>query len=376
VVFEVSLDELAGEAAPSVLARLRAASPVAWVEAMGGWLVISHELAVAVMRDPSTFTVDDPRFSTARVVGPSMLSLDGVAHHRHRAPFASPFRPAQVSRRFGVRVEALTADLVERIAADGVADLRAALAGPLAVGVVADALGLRDADAPTVLRWYSAIVEAVSTITAGGAPDAAAAQAMAELAAAVSDHREDSLLAGAYDALDPEEVVANAAVLMFGGIETTEAMISNALVHLLSRPYVLAAVAADPALLPVAVEESLRLEPAAAVVDRYATRPAALGGQQLEARDLVRVSIAGANRDPAVFSEPDAFDLHRPNLRAQLAFARGPHVCVAMDLARLETVVAVQTVLARLAGLRLVEPVVARGLVFRKPDAVPVRWGI
>ena len=359
-----------------MLARLRAASPVAWLEAIGGWLVSSHELAIAVMRDSSTFTVDDPRFSTARVIGPSMLSLDGLAHHRHRAPFASPFRPAQVSTRFGARIEALAADLIERIAADGVADLRAALAGPLSVGVVADALGLRNADAPTVLRWYSAIVGAVSTITAGGAPDPTAAQAMAELTSAVSDHHEGSLLAGAHDALDPQEVVANAAVLMFGGIETTEAMISNALVHLLSRPTVLAAVATDPALVPLAVEESLRLEPAAAVVDRYATRPVALGDQQIAARDLVRVSIAGANRDPAVFPDPDAFDLHRPNLRAQLAFARGPHVCVAMDLARLETVVGVRTVLARLPGLRLVEPVFARGLVFRKPDVVPVCWAI
>lgn len=376
VLFGVSLDELAGEAAPIMLARLRTASPVAWVEAIGGWLVVSHDLAVAVMRDPSTFTVDDPRFSTARVVGSSMLSLDGAAHHRHRAPFASPFRPAQVSSRFGVRIEALISDLLDRVAADGVADLRAALAGPLAVGVVADALGLRNADAPTVLRWYSAIVGAVSTITAGGAPDAAAAHAMAELTAAVCDHRQGSLLAGAHEALNPEEVVANAAVLMFGGIETTEAMISNTLVHLLSRPRVMAAVAADLALVPLAVEESLRLEPAAAVVDRYATRPATLAGQHIEARDLVRVSISAANRDPAVFPEPDAFDLHRPNLRAQLAFARGPHVCVAMDLARLETVIAVRTVLARLPGLRLVEPVGATGLVFRKPHAVPVRWDI
>jgi len=371
---DVSLDELAGADSPRVLAQLRASSPVAWVEAIGGWLVTSYELAVAVLRDAATFTVDDPRFSTARVVGQSMLSLDGAAHRRHRAPFAPPFRPAQVSERFGARIEAQVSDLLERIVPDGAADLRTALAGPLAVAVVADALGLRNADASTVLGWYAAIVGAVSTITAGGTPDAAAVQAMAELTAAVSDHREGSLLAGAHDALPPEEVVSNAAVLMFGGIETTEAMISNALVHLLSRRRVLATIAADPALLPLAVEESLRLEPAAAVVDRYATRPAALGDQRIGAHDLVRVSITGANRDPAMFPEPDAFDLDRSNLRAQLAFARGPHVCVAMDLARLETVIAVRTVLARLPGLRLVEPVVARGLVFRKPATVPVRW--
>ena len=68
------------------LARLRDAEPVSWLPALTGWLVTRHDLAVAVMRDSAAFTVDDPRFSTARVVGPSMLSLDGAAHGRHRAP--------------------------------------------------------------------------------------------------------------------------------------------------------------------------------------------------------------------------------------------------------------------------------------------------
>src|SRR5919204_819127 len=104
-----TLAELEADPHP-LLARLREHEPVSWLPVLGGWLVTRRDLALAVMRDPATFTVDDPRFSTAQVVGPSMLTLDGEAHHRHRAPFASPFRPAQVSRRFGVRVEALTAD--------------------------------------------------------------------------------------------------------------------------------------------------------------------------------------------------------------------------------------------------------------------------
>ena len=74
------------------LARLRAAEPVSWLAVLGGWLVTRYDLAVRVMRDPTTFTVDDPRFSTSRVVGPSMLSLDGADHARHREPFAHPFR--------------------------------------------------------------------------------------------------------------------------------------------------------------------------------------------------------------------------------------------------------------------------------------------
>jgi cytochrome P450 len=94
----------------------------------------------------------------------------------------------------------------------------------------------------------------------------------------------------------------------------------------------------------------------------------------------VRVSLAGANRDPAIFDEPDRFDHTRPNLAAQVAFAQGPHVCLGLHLARLEAKVAVGQALARLPGLRLaptpqaVREVVPRGLVFRKPRALHVVW--
>jgi cytochrome P450 len=169
-------------------------------------------------------------------------------------------------------------------------------------------------------------------------------------------------------------VVSNAAVLMFGGIETTEGMIANLVLHLLTNPSQMDIVRTDPARIPDAVEESLRLEPAAAVVDRYATRDVELAGASIARGDLVTVSLTAANRDPAVFDRPDDFDLLRPNLRHQLAFARGPHFCLGIDLARLETRVAVETALDRLPGLALTDPATPAGLVFRKPDAVHVRW--
>ena len=85
-----------------VLARLRAAAPVSWVPVLGAWLVTGYDLAVAVLRDARTFTVDDPRFSTAKVVGPSMLSLDGAPHARHRGPFNRAFRHDEVHARLAV----------------------------------------------------------------------------------------------------------------------------------------------------------------------------------------------------------------------------------------------------------------------------------
>jgi cytochrome P450 len=165
-------------------------------------------------------------------------------------------------------------------------------------------------------------------------------------------------------------------VLLFGGIETTEGMIANAVAHLLQHPDALEAVRADPALLAGAVEESLRLEPAAAVVDRYSTRPAEIGGARIGERELVVVSIAGANRDPAVFPDPDAFDVRRENAKLHVAFAHGPHVCIGMHLARMEADTALRRLLDRLPGLRL-DPAgdpAPRGLVFRKPAELRVRW--
>ena len=113
------------------------------------------------------------------------------------------------------------------------------------------------------------------------------------------------------------------------------------------------------------------------MIDRYATRDVTLGDAAIAAGDLVRISITAANRDPRTFPEPDRFDPGRENARRHLAFAAGPHVCVGMHLARLEAHVALATLLDRLPGLRLDpgRPAAIRGLVFRKPPSLHVRWG-
>jgi cytochrome P450 len=391
----VTLAELEADPHPQ-LARLREHEPVSWLPALNGWLVTRRDLALRVLRDGAAFTVDDPRFSTAQVVGPSMLSLDGAEHGRHRGPFMHGFSPAEVRSRLAGYVEAEAGRLVAALRPHGAADLRPGLAGPLAVGAVAEALGLGQTDPATVLEWYGAIVAAVSALAgapgpptapgpAGQSVSASGAQAFSMLDASLraviagGDGR-SSLLAAAAAAgdgtgLSSEEAVSNAAVLMFGGIETTEGMISNVILHLLSHPGQLARVTADPGLVPDAVEESLRLEPAAAVVDRYATRDVRIGAASIRRGDLVTVSLAGAGRDPAVFTDPDVFDVHRPNARLHLAFAHGPHFCLGAHLARLEAQAAVHAVL-RLPGLRLDpdHPSAPRGLVFRKPPALHVRW--
>jgi cytochrome P450 len=379
----VTVAELTDDPHP-VLRRLREAEPASWLPALGGWLVTRADLAERVLRDPRSFTVDDPRFTTARVVGPSMLSLDGPEHRRHRDPFARALRASPTSAELADASEREAVRLVEALAAAGrPAELRRGLAGPLAVAVMAHMLGL-DTPPARLLAWYDAIVAGVSELSATAGSDspavpAAAAAAFAELRAEVTtavSRGLPSVLAAAAAELGTDELVSNAAVLLFGGIETTEGMICNAVWYLLRTPVALGRVLADRTLVDAAVEESLRLEPAAAVVDRFATADVVLGSAAIRRGDLVRVSLAGASRDPAVFPDPDRYDLDRANARQHLAFASGPHFCVGERLARIEARAATGALLDRLPDLRL-DPAGAskpQGLVFRKPPALLVSW--
>jgi len=213
-----------------------------------------------------------------------------------------------------------------------------------------------------MLGWYDAIVASVTGVAAGVSPSEDGRAAFQALHDAV----EPSLKIGGD--LSRDEAVSNAAVMMFGGIETTEGMIANLVFHLLAN--------GEDAVEPNAVEESLRLEPAAAVVDRYATQDVELAGAPIKTGDLVEVSLAGANRDPAFFPDPDRFDVHRENARLHVTFAHGPHVCIGMHLARLEALTAARRLFERLPGLRLDpdRPTAPRGLVFRRPPTLDVLW--
>ncbi len=223
-----------------LLARLREREPVSWVPALRGWLVTRRDLVLEAMRDPETFTVDDPRFSTAQVIGPSMLSLDGEEHQRQRGPFARPFRLAPVRSRFTELIESEVERLLDLVQPAGAADLRSALAGPLSVRVMVAALGLEETDPAEALGWYAAIVAEVTAITAGAEPDGSGREAFRRLRASVTpalDRDPASSLvaaaAGEAGGLTRDQVASNAAVLLFGGIETTEAMIANAFLHVL-----------------------------------------------------------------------------------------------------------------------------------------------
>ncbi len=376
---EITLDQLSLDP-HQIWHRLRAEGPVVWVDAVNGWVIVDRATAVAAMRDDVTFTVDDPRFSTGQVVGPSMLSTDGAAHDHHRAPFADAFTTSALEDTITWCGEAASR-LVASIADDGEAELRTAIGAPLAVSTIVRTLGLSGVDDAEVLGWYRAIVAEVEAIIYGGLDKEKSLAANEALVAAVRRTIEANpagFLAGAAEHLTTTEVASNVAVIMFGAIETSEAATANALWHLLTHTDQLAMVLENPTLTPAAVEESLRLEPAASAVDRYATTDTELAGVAIAKGDFVQVSLAAANRDLSAFAEPDAYRIDRPNNRLSTTFAYGPHACLGIHLARAETIAAVTAVLRDLVDLRLDHgrSKGPQGLVFRKAAAVTATWRV
>lgn len=367
------VDDLTRDPHPALHA-MRADGPAVWIDELDVWLITTHELCRQVMLDSGTFTVDDPRFTTQQVIGPSMLSLDGLEHRRHRDPFSPSFRASRI-RDLEQLLRDQAAQFIGEIVDTGGGDLRGRVAGPLAAGAMAHLLDLEEVEVADILDWYQAIVGAVHVVTTSGVVPEAGRDAFAELHSTVARSMSGSELLGSVDnsgSLTVDEIVSNVAVLLFGGIVTAESSTAIAFTHLLANGAIEERLRARPEHVGSFVEESFRLEPSAAVVDRYATRDVALGGVTIEAGDLVRVSLSAANRDPAVFPAPDVLNIDRPNLGQSLTFARGPHACLGIHLARLETRVAVEMLLGHSNRWDLVGQETIAGLIFRAPESVQV----
>ena len=378
ITIDATVDELTVDPHP-ILAAARRRGPVVWLPALGAWVVTDRATAVAVMRDPERFTADDPRFSTSQVIGSSMLSTDGADHQRHRSPFNDWFASRDDLAALTDWMRADADRLVERTADDGRAELRSRLAAPLAADTLAHLLGLDPPGAEVLLEWYGQIVDAVQAITAGDEPGPESRRAYADLRQAILTATDAGRAAALLDArheLGDDDLAANAAVILFGGIETSEGATANAIWHLLTDPGTFAVIEADRSRIPAFVEESLRLEPAATQIDRYATADATIGDADIRAGDYVIVSLAAANRDPAVFPEPDTIRLDRPNARQHTTFALGPHACLGIHIARAQTIAVIDALLDQLPTIRLDAEAShgPHGLVFRKPPAVTAEW--
>jgi cytochrome P450 len=250
------------------------------------------------------------------------------------------------------------------------------------VRVIARLLGLPEEDFPEFHRLGIELIGLVADIDRGLAASESLREYFAGIVAERRAHPADDVISDLVAAdvdgehLTDEAIYSFLRLLLPAGAETTYRSSGNLLYLLLTHPDQFAAVRDDRALLPQAIEEGLRCEPPLLSIGRTATCDVELGGALIEAGEVITPHIGSANHDETRWDDPDAFDIFRPP-QPHIAFAHGPHMCLGMHLARLETRVLLNRVFDRLGDLELQldagDPHI-RGDVFRSPTALPVTF--
>jgi cytochrome P450 len=354
------------------------------------WLVTRRDDVLAILRDPETFSTDHPASPIRDTFGAQMLSAEGESQRRFKSACAPPFNRRAVDVDavpiVNVRVQRLLADMA-RGAPNEPVNLRAALAAPLALTVVADVIGIPEEMHDRIRKWYDAFAASLATHDSNSAArqhgrNSAAAfrEAVAPMIAEIATDPDETLLGhlvrqAPASRLSDDEILSNALIVLFGGIETTEAALLNALWALLTHDDARTASIADDVMLEPAIEESLRWEPAVQTCTRYAVRDVSVRGVAIAQGEIVQCMIGGANRDPEHFDDPDRFVISRPNAGDHVAFGFGRHYCLGAALARVEARVAIRGLCERWPRVRLdaTRDSSPRGHEFRKPPELWVR---
>jgi cytochrome P450 len=343
-------------------------------------VVLGHDEVAAVLRDGDTFSSSAYRDTFAVVMGHTILSMDEPEHHQYRGLIQQAFTRKAMERWENQIVAPVVDDLVGAIEGQGRADLVRDLTFPFPITVIARMLGLPE---DLRRRFHRLAVELIS-IFANVERGMAASGALAELFQREIDARRslprEDLISVLVQAeldgqrLSDDDIIAFLRLLLPAGAETTYRSSSNLLYGLLTNPDQLDALRTDRSLMPRAIEEGLRWEPPLTSIFRIASRDTELAGVRLPAGTPLMVVLGGANHDGDRYEHPERFDLFREP-RQHMAFAFGPHMCLGMHLARMETTVALNAVLDRLPNLRLdpdAPDLFIGGVGFRAPRSLPV----
>lgn len=348
-----------------------------------GWLsVLGYDEVREVLRDNESFSSLILEELMGPIMGRTIVALDEPEHRVHRALVAPAFRSKLLARWEDELVGRVVHEVIDAFAADGRADLVRQLTFAFPVRVIARILGLPDDDRAQFQRWSLELISAPVDWERGIAASEALRAYFAEVVAARRREPEDDLISELVEVdidgerLTDEEIYAFLRLLLPAGVETTYRSIGNLLFALLTHTEQLADVRRDPDLRVAAIEEGLRWESPLLLVARRAIRDVRVGGVDIPAGTGLNVVVGAANRDERRFADADRFDVHRPPV-PHVSFGFGPHVCLGMHLARLESRVALDAVLARLPDLRLDPDEPAPrivGSIMRSPDALPVRF--
>jgi cytochrome P450 len=333
-----------------------------------------------VLRDGDTFSSSGYAEVIGAVMGHTILEMDEPEHHTYRALVQQAFSRKAMDQWETDLVRSVVDEHIDRFIDDGKADLVRELTFPFPVVVIARLLGLPRED---LTRFHRLAVELISVgfdmdrgINASGALHEYFSGIIAERRLHPQNDVISVLLGAELDGqrLTDDEIIAFLRLLLPAGAETTYRSSSNLLFGLLSDPAQLDALRADRGLMPQAIEEGLRWEPPLLTIMRTATCDTVVEGVDVAAGATIVVNMGSANHDEKYWENPEDFDIFRTP-RPHLAFAFGPHMCLGLHLARMETRVVVGRLLDRLPGLRLdpdAEQPYITGMTFRAPNALPV----
>lgn len=365
-----------------VYERMRQSSPLFYEPQTGLWMIFDYESVKWALTDHETFSSRN---------GPDWIVFtDPPRHTRLRALISKAFTPKSVAN-LEPRIRELSGGLLDALVARGEMDLVADFATPLPIMVIAEMLGIPLEDRPTFARWNDVLVQTSYTI---GRRDRQAMQAHNNFLTAtteMSDYlkdllgrrqhepKDDLLTRLSQAEMDGEhlthgEILGFFQGLLLAGSETTTHLLTNAILCFIENPWELDRIRQDPQLLPSAIEEVLRFRSPLQWMYRIARRDVELHGKTIPAGKMVLPIIGSANRDPAVFPDPDRFDVGRtPN--PHIAFGNGIHFCMGAPLARLESKIALTGLLERATNFRLTcaEPWEPRkGLHVHGPSRLPI----
>ena len=358
------------------------------------WVITRHEDVQHVSRDSSTFRNAPDCFIDDGVNNPStggtellMINLDAPDHIKLRKLINKGFTPRRVAQ-LGDMLRERTNAIIDELADRGQADLVHDLALWLPLHVIADMVGVPEADRAMVFDWTEKTFGFDPSVTPEERQSAsmamfAYADAMCEERAKDTEPREDLMSVLLNAEVDGEKLTAFQIELFFmllqnAGSETTRNLITTGTLALLQHPEQYEIMRNDPEIIPTGIEELLRYSTPVIHFTRSATKDTELGGKKIAAGERVLMVYASANRDERAFVDPDSVDVLR-NPNDHVAFgAGGPHFCLGANLARIEGRVMFEEILRRFEGLRYVgDPATYERVHSNLIDGfahVPIEW--
>lgn len=376
----------------ALYARARREHPVFAHEGLPVVSVFRYEAIQSILKDASLWSSSfplPPGVERPRHLPPSMIMVDAPEHTRLRGLVNQAFTP-RVVRRLEPRMEEIARDLLDKALAQRQVDLVDALTYPLPVIVIAEMIGVPIEDQERFKEWSDALVADLG----GGILDPPSPERMAKQVRIIEamrnyftplaekrrrEPRED-LLSGLVAAelegsrLSFDEMLQMLILLLVAGNETTTNLIGNAALVLMDHPAAAAELRAQPELLPNAIEEVLRFSSPVQSDVRFATRETTVDGHTIAKGFFALLWLGSANRDEAIFTDGERFDIHRQDNR-HMAFGFGPHYCIGANLARIEGLVAVRELLRRTKDFRRTddEPLpIHPSFIFRGVKRLPV----